>query len=109
MDFQVKSHLGHIKQQQILAISLCGGVAAQGNSISENLCISLGEEVIEKNYLLLKILVIEMAEKILHLENLNLYATIKNKISEEECSRAHEKASWQTPLGPRAACKECWL
>lgn len=84
MDFQVKSHLGHIKWQQILAITLRGGVAAQGNSISENLCISLGKEVIEKNYLLLKILVIEMAEKILQLENLNLYATMKNKISEEE-------------------------
>lgn len=72
------------KQQQILAISLCGGVAAQGNSVSENLCISLGKEVIDRNYLFSKILVTEVAAKILHLENLNLDVNIKNKISEEE-------------------------
>jgi len=40
--------------------------------------------VIKRRYLFLKILVIERAEKILHIENLNLDATIKNKISEEE-------------------------
>lgn len=32
----------------------------------------------------MKILLIERDEKILHIQNLNLDATIKNKISEEE-------------------------
>lgn len=84
MGFQMKSHLRYKKRQQILAIPLCGGELAQINSMSENFCVSLRKEVKEKNYLSLKILVIEMAKKLLHLENLNLYITIKNKISEEE-------------------------
>lgn len=40
----MKSNLRYIKWQQILAISLCGGGAAQGNSISENVHISLGSD-----------------------------------------------------------------
>jgi len=32
------------KLQQTLATALCGGVAAPGNSVPENLCINLGRK-----------------------------------------------------------------
>lgn len=103
MDFQMKPHLRYKKWQRILAISLRGGVAVQVNSMSENLCISLKKVVIEKNYLFLKMLVIEMPGKI-HLENLNLYATIKNKLSEEELAdTSRTQSSLQVMLAFRIA------
>lgn len=47
----------------------------------------------------MKILVIEREEKILHIENLNLDAAIKNKRYEGE-SLGEEEVNWQTLPGP---------
>lgn len=79
----MKSHLRYLKCNKSLQLNYVVVWQLQ-EILFQKTSVLPGVKVNKRNYLFLKVLVIERAEKILHIENLNLHATIKNRISEEE-------------------------